>query len=365
MRCHLLLDSDALFLAKVWHRLPHNLIISGLLDITGRKQLLLLLILSHQAIAHAFCLISLGSGSDKFIGDYIRFLQECPGFVQQFHLDDDVQILSVQTPFIRELFNQVSHLTGSNNITSDEAEDSFRSKDEMIPSIFRHGMITDAAHKFFHNGKLLHTCSYFESLHRWQPILVSWTGLQNRETYASHFQCLFTIIASQTSRDNPEIRLSTFQSIISSVVDFSDAQRAGFETAYVRFITSTDYGHRLLMREWEFDHQYQFPSFEQHQAVARGLLKGCRQHWTESVTRISNNHHVIPPVKNMEFRKLINELFFAPTVESFRDVMESIQSTFLNTTDWLRWWSRTEHAALLFPVLWQSDAQKYLPGIYT
>ena len=315
-----------------------------------------------KTITNAPHLILSSAGSDKFICDYIQFLQQCPEFVQQFRLDEEVQILKVQTPFMRELFIQLPHLKGSDNLTStDELEDSLKSTDGGLPSIFQHGMITDAAHKFFHNGKLLHTCSYFEALHRWQPVLVSWMGLQNSETYTSHFQCLFTIIASQIWRTNPDIRLSTFHSIISNVVDFSDAQRAGFETAYVRFITSTDHGHRLLMREWEFDHHYQFPSFEQHHAVARGLLKGCQQHWRRSVQRISNNHTVIPPEKNAEFHVLINELFYAQTVEQFRNSIERIQLSFPYTTEWLRWWSRTEHAA----VLWQSDARKYLPGIHT
>jgi len=308
--------------------------------------------LKKKTITQAPHLIASSAGSDKFLGDYARFLQQCPEFVQQFQLDDDVQILSVQTPFMRELFNETPHLMRSDDFTiNDEPEDSLQSMDESPPSIFRHGMITDAAHKFFHNGKLLHTCSYFEALHRWRPILVSWMGLQNKETYASHFQCLFTIIASQIWKTNPDIRLSTFHSIISNVVDFSDAKRAGFEMAYVRFIASTDYGHRLLMREWEFDHHYQFPSFEQHQAIAQSLLKGCHQHWMRSVTRISNNHRVIPPNQNPEFHQLISELFYARTVEEFRNSIERIQGKFPNTTDWLRWWSRTEHAALLFPIL--------------
>ena len=79
-----------------------------------------------------------------------------------FTLDDEVQILSAQTPFMRELFSQVPHLTRSNNLKiNDQPEDSFLSTDETLPSIFRHSMITDAAHKFSDNGKLVHILKRF------------------------------------------------------------------------------------------------------------------------------------------------------------------------------------------------------------
>jgi hypothetical protein len=68
---------------------------------------------------------------------------------------------------------------------------------DQIPMIFSHGCITDAAHKFFTNGKLLVTCCYFEILKRWQSILLSWIGRENTETYEHHFFKLFIIIAEQ------------------------------------------------------------------------------------------------------------------------------------------------------------------------
>jgi len=301
----------------------------------------------RQVIAQNPHLISSYTGTDRFISDYAQFRQQCPGFVQHFQLDDDVQILSVQPPFIQCLFSQSEETTS-----------------ESLPSIFRYGMISDGAHKFFSGATLNHTCVYFDVLHRWQPILASWMGRQNAETYTIHFLTLFSTIASQICSADPDIQLSSFHEIISTVVDFSDAQRSGFEGAYVRFMTDTDYGHRFQMREWALDPQYQFPSHEEHHSVARGLLRGCRQHWRESVTRISNNHHIIPPDRKSEFHNLINQLYSSFCVEEFEETMELIENAFPNTADWLRWWARTEHSHLLFPGLREpSDAWGELPGI--
>jgi len=221
-----------------------------------------------------------------------------------------------------------------------------------VPSIFNHGMVTDAAHKFFHVGKLLETCCYNEALHRWQPILISWTGKQNKETYASHFFTLFTTIARQLQVTNTDVQLSTFQSIIANVVDFSDAQRAGFQLAYQKFLTSTEYGTRLQIREWQLSSStYQLSSADEHYSVALGLLKGCLQHWRKSVTRISQNHHVVPPERQSEFHGYMSDLFNVENVEDFNILVDLIGSRFSNAVNWLNWWSSTEHAGLLFPAL--------------
>lgn len=105
-----------------------------------------------------------------------------------------------------------------------DQEDS--SKIESIPMIFNHGCITDAAHKFFSTGKgkLLVTYCYFEVLHRWQSIFISWIGHQTAKTYECHFFQLFQSIGNAL-KINDEISslLSIFQKIIGSMVDFSDA----------------------------------------------------------------------------------------------------------------------------------------------
>ena len=70
--------------------------------------------------------------------------------------------------------------------------------------------------------------------------------------------------------------------------------------------------------------------------MARGLLRGCRQHWRESVTRISNNHRIIPPDRKAEFRQLIDQLFGSICVQAFVETKEHIETEFPNTADWLK-----------------------------
>lgn len=254
--------------------------------------------------------------------------------------------------------------TNNDETPYNHTSDSNVKSQHTVPSIFNHGMITDAAHKFFQTGKLLQTCCYYEELHRWQPILISWTGKQNTETYASHFFTLFTSIAGQLQIGNVEldIQLSTFQSIIATVVDFSDAQRTGFQLAYQKFLTSTEYGLQFQICEWELSSSmYRFLSADEHYSVALGLLKGCQQHWKKSVTRVSQNHHVIPPEQQSEFHGYISDLFSIETVENFKAMTDVIRFKFPNTEDWLNWWCKTEHAGLLFPVL-RSKGLEHLEG---
>ena len=193
-------------------------------------------------------LIGPTSGADIFLANYLQFIQECPEFVWHFELNNDAAIISVQTSFMQKLFIAMQHEDSAN----DESVDAIIESENRLPLLFQHGMITDAAHKFFKVGKLLQTTCYFEVLHRWQSILISWIGKQNKETYSSHFFTLFISIAEQLSIiDSDYFRLPVFQSIISTVVDFSDAQRLGFQIAYQKFLTSTDHDLRLQIHEWE------------------------------------------------------------------------------------------------------------------
>jgi hypothetical protein len=58
-------------------------------------------------------LIASTAGSDNFILDYLKFSQECVDFIQNFQLDNNVAIISVQSPFVRTLFTAVSHFSGT------------------------------------------------------------------------------------------------------------------------------------------------------------------------------------------------------------------------------------------------------------
>ena len=105
-----------------------------------------------------------------------------------------------------------------------------------------------------------------------------------------------------------------------------------------------------MMQEWQSG-PYQFPTLAEHHTVAWSLLKGCLQHWKESVSRISRNYRIVPPEKSAEFHGLIKMMYCAQTAEEFEQIKGLIMVNFPNTSDWLHWWSRTGHAEILFPAL--------------
>ena len=119
-------------------------------------------------------------GSDAFFVDYMNFQKNCPNFTKQLILEADIAIISVQMDFMQQMLSVYRH------DLIDQFDNDFPVQEE-IPMIFGHGCITDAAHKFFQNGKLIVTCCYFEVIHRWQPIFFSWVGRQNASTYQQHF----------------------------------------------------------------------------------------------------------------------------------------------------------------------------------
>lgn len=90
---------------------------------------------------------------------------------------------------------------------------------------------------------------------------------------------------------------------------------------------------------------------DEHYTIAGILLKGCLYHWKKSVTRIIENGHVIPKERQDEFNSYITDLFTAATIDIFDVIVNTIQTEFPNTRDWLDWWIKIEHAQMLFPIL--------------
>jgi hypothetical protein len=239
-------------------------------DVVGR--------LKKKVLTETPGLITSIRGSDIFILDYITFQQDCPDFVRHFKITNDVKIISVQTTFMQNILSEYwSDITRYGNPTQTTGDVT-----ELCPMVFQHGCVTDAANKFFSNGKLLVTCCYFEVTHRWQPILLSWIGGENTETYAAHFFTLFNAISEGLEQkgitDGEHSRLAICQAIVGTVVDYSDAQRKGFQTAYSQYLTTTRFGCELLLSNWDLSSAVKFilPTFDELYQNAGSLLKGCK-----------------------------------------------------------------------------------------
>ena len=95
----------------------------------------------------------------------------------------------------------------------------------------RMGILTDVTFKVFENFYLCTSSIFSTAVGRWVPIL--WTVLRNQreDDFADHFYHLFESLQEQ------DYDLKTIEDMMSGTVDFSQAQRAGFVSAYVRWRT--------------------------------------------------------------------------------------------------------------------------------
>ncbi|KAJ7200632.1 hypothetical protein GGX14DRAFT_314236, partial [Mycena pura] len=142
-----------------------------------------------------------------------------------------------------------------------------------------------------HNGthyherrELLFLSSTFEPrfLKCWVPVLMSYSN--GAEHYRIHFLHLFRGLARQCDY----INCAVDDELFANVVDFSDAQRNGFILAFVDFWTRCAPNERTE---------------QQLRADGAALLKGCKQHFENQITRVSKISRVVAPDKRELFRK--------------------------------------------------------------
>lgn len=116
------------------------------------------------------------------------------------------------------------------------------------------------------------------------------------------------------------------------MVDFSEAERSGFISAFVMFWTSRK------------DTRSQ-PELE---IIGQKLLKGCLQHFQAGVTRLAKISGVVVPEKVDTFRQYIKYLQDATDVQSFKIHEANLVHDFPKTAQWIKWWTRRPHAQMIF-----------------
>ncbi|KAI7846704.1 hypothetical protein BDC45DRAFT_409696, partial [Circinella umbellata] len=107
------------------------------------------------------------------------------------------------------------------------------------------------------------------------------------------------------------------------VMDFSQAQRQGFLTAF----------------------QEAFPTSN---ILPESLLKGCYHHWKQSVQRIVSNHAVVPPGYDVDFIDLTDIMYNSLGSNAYDRAVQQIRDDFPNAKKWLNWWVREEIAGMIF-----------------
>ncbi|KAH9949625.1 hypothetical protein B0H21DRAFT_804179 [Amylocystis lapponica] len=148
-------------------------------------------------------------GGDGFIAEFAVFDREHPGFIVYSQIGD-VSVISMQTSEMR----------------AQMVKDS-------IDGEAVNGLVSDAAHGYWkqHNSLLIVTSSYAPDLHCWMPGLFSYSNGASAAHYEIHFYALFSAIAHEAREQTKAVQDELF----GGVMDFSEAERAGFIQAFIRF----------------------------------------------------------------------------------------------------------------------------------
>ncbi|PPR02123.1 hypothetical protein CVT24_011345 [Panaeolus cyanescens] len=232
-----------------------------------------------------------------------------------------VSVISLQTPFMRSQLFKDSRLEGPVN-----------------------GMVNDAAHGWWkeRNSLLMVTSTYSVQLHCWVPGVFSYTNGASQEHFEQHFLALFHSISLEASEHKRKLTDEDF----AGVMDFSQAEHAGFSSAFVSFWLS---------------HPDDTRTAEQLELAAERLLKGCVEHFRAQVTRIGRIGGVIPVGQSDEFKRRALALLDAPSVDDFMAHASLLIHDFPKIKPWISWWMRDSVAPMLFkshrtmePALWDS-----------
>ncbi|EGG10783.1 uncharacterized protein MELLADRAFT_93462 [Melampsora larici-populina 98AG31] len=158
-----------------------------------------------------------------------------------------------------------------------------------------------------------------EILHRWIPIQLTWMWGLEESHYRAHFLTLLQQIQAA------DLTYHERDLLVQQVVDFSTAQKKGFVSAYMDI-------------------------FQEHDpAKALSKLKGCHEHYRQSITRIKKNHNVVDASRVGEFERLALDLL-EPNQPGNLTLIEKfgqIARLFPKAKPWIDWWNTADIHSIL------------------
>ncbi|EGG08184.1 uncharacterized protein MELLADRAFT_84962 [Melampsora larici-populina 98AG31] len=182
------------------------------------------------------------------------------------------------------------------------------------------GLLSDVTYRFFNHGYLLTTSMYSEIMHCWIPVQLTWMwGLEE-----GHYQAHFTTLLQQIYQS--DITYHERDLLVQQVVDFSAAQKKGFISAYMNVFKETD------------------PS------KALSKLKGCHEHYRQSITRVKRNRNIVDSSKLELFERLALDLLEPdkPGGMTLRQKFDQIARLFPKAKAWIDWWNTSDIHSMLF-----------------
>lgn len=272
--------------------------------------------------------------SESWMIDWDMLHEEFPEWIKHSNIKPGERVIVMQSTEMESYFSKYEVRTQDQN-----------------------GYVSDAAHAFFRNGLLLVSCAFDHVCLRWVPVVFSYLGSQTKEAYAQHFRVLFRSIYKAIP--NCEDYYYT------NVVDFSQAQNAGYVLAFVQHMEETEgwweasrATYKVMNKDADLDNDLDDNGatiFAQMQEVARkawakrgtACLLGCQFHWRKSVVRVKNNINMISLDHTEYFEELTAQLLTCDAGQ-FESTVLLINRNFPAATFWLDWWIRTANATLIF-----------------
>ncbi|KAJ7069193.1 hypothetical protein C8F01DRAFT_1047838 [Mycena amicta] len=250
---------------------------------------------------------------DHFLKKIGELAKKYPELVPTVHVDGAVSVITLQSPFMQSMLVKDAVETEAVN-----------------------GMVTDAAHGFFRDAKeLLITSSVYEPVHLecWVPGILSYANGATSEHYRVHFSHLFHAVERECEKTMRKLVDELFANVC-IVVDFSQAQQAGFIDAFIDFYRARSDDER---------------SVKELDAAARALLRGCAQHFKAQINRVKRITGVVDPSQVTIFENYALKFLEIDNLEDFQRHVQEFIRTFSRAKEWIEWWAQPSHAVMLFP----------------
>ncbi|KNE99219.1 hypothetical protein PSTG_07526 [Puccinia striiformis f. sp. tritici PST-78] len=161
---------------------------------------------------------------------------------------------------------------------------------------------------------------YCDNINQWIPVQLSWILGLSEEYYEIHFTVLFCQFML------PSISPAEREALATSIVNFSQVQQNGFVAAYCRV----------------------FGKISRTEALKK--LKGCHEHFCQSIIRVQGNCQVLRADQVDAFVEMAMALIELDVDgRSHEERIDEMCCIFSNIQRWLDWWTMADVAAILFP----------------